>query len=116
MLSGGNDGIVEYWDYRIRSKIKRKILNNGQEITEIKSDNGGLLYGIGSSKGLLRIYDVRQDTPLLELTHHYKMPINKIIFHDKTRSILSSCRRVIKINNKVIQSHFSFFKKELFIN
>jgi hypothetical protein len=38
MISGGNDGIVEFWDYRLRKKMNSKIMNNGNDITEIKSD------------------------------------------------------------------------------
>lgn len=34
----GNDGIVEFWDYRTRDKVKGLILRQGEEISCIKSD------------------------------------------------------------------------------
>ena len=37
---------------------------------------------------------------MIEIKHHYKLPINTIKFHEKTRNILSSSERIIKINNK----------------
>lgn len=37
---------------------------------------------------------------VIEIKHHYKLPINTIKFHEKTRSVLSSNERIIKINNK----------------
>lgn len=37
---------------------------------------------------------------MIEIKHHYKDPINSIKFHEKTRSVLSSNQRVLKINNK----------------
>lgn len=63
LASGGNEGITELWDYRSRTKAASKILNNGQDITHIQFDSTGLIMGVGSDKGLVRLYDVRYDAP-----------------------------------------------------
>ena len=59
LISGGNDGIIEFWDYRSRQKIKTFLSNKSSDITEIKTDDNGLLYGVGNSDGLVRLYDIR---------------------------------------------------------
>ncbi|KAL4470292.1 hypothetical protein ABPG74_011903 [Tetrahymena malaccensis] len=100
LTSGGNGGILEIWDYRQRAKATSRIVNNGQDITHVNFDSSGLVMGVGSEKGLVRLYDIRYDAPLIEIKHHYKMPINTIKFHEKTRNVLSSNERVIKVNNK----------------
>jgi len=120
LTSGGQQGVLEMWDYRSRTKASSKIVNNGQNLTTINFDSSGLIMGVGSDKGLVRLYDVRYDTPckninnnkcfhwinklvlfqVIEIKHHYKLPINTIKFHEKTRNILSSSERIIKINNK----------------
>ena len=69
LINGGNDGITEYWDYRMRKKINSKILNDGEDITEINIDNSGLLMGVGGSNGSVRIYDIRYERPLLSIKH-----------------------------------------------
>lgn len=65
----------------MREKIKTSKLNNGEEITSIKFDDNGLLFAVGSAKGLVRILDIRQNEFISELKHHYKSPINTIKFH-----------------------------------
>ncbi|EGR30754.1 nucleolar protein 10, putative [Ichthyophthirius multifiliis] len=100
LASGGNDGIIEIWDYRQREKASNKIFNNGQDITYCTFDSSGMVFAAGSDKGLVRLYDIRQESPILEIKHHYKLPINTIAFHEKSRNIISSNERVIKINNQ----------------
>lgn len=81
LISGGTDGIVEFFDYRLRKKVNSRILFNGEaEISQIRSDpSGGLLYAVGSSNGEVRLYDARQpENQLLEVRHHYRLPINSI--------------------------------------
>lgn len=51
------------WDYRQRAKAISKIINNGQDLTYINYDSSGLIMGVGSDKGLVRLYDVRYDAP-----------------------------------------------------
>lgn len=99
VASGAENGILEMWDYRMRKRAMHKIANNGFEITAIQNDKSGLLYGVGSSNGLVRVYDVRYENHILEVKHQYKSPINTIEFHEGAKKILSGCQRSIKVND-----------------
>jgi len=59
MISAGEEGIAEFWDYRIRKKVLTKIMNNGEDLTKVACDNSGLIMGMGSADGLVRIFDLR---------------------------------------------------------
>lgn len=50
---------------------------------------------------MVRIYDIRYDSHILEVKHHYKSPINTIEFHEPTKNILSSSSKILKINSKI---------------
>lgn len=92
-------------------------MNNGSEITEIKTDaSSGLLYGVGSVDGTVRIYDVRHENSLIDIKHHYKLPINTINFHGRSRTILSSSKKVIKINNRETGQLFTNLEPSAEIN
>lgn len=115
-MSGGVNGITEIWDYRTRKPTTSQILNNGQDITKIAVDDNGLLYAVGSTDGLVRLYDVRHEKHILELQHHYKIPINSIQFHEKSRNILSSSKKILKINNKDTGKIFTNIEPKNHIN
>lgn len=116
VMTGGLEGITEIWDYRIRKQVTSQVLNNGSDITKIAVDSGGLLYGVGSANGLVRLYDVRHEKPVLEIQHHYKMPINQIQFHEKSRNILSSSKKILKINNRDTGKIFTNIEPKSHIN
>jgi WD40 repeat protein len=61
----GSDGIVEFWDYRSREKIKSMIVGSGkEEVSEIKSDGSGLVYGVGTELGRVSLFDIRYERSL----------------------------------------------------
>ena len=68
-------------------------------ITEIQNSENGVVFGTGGEKGSVRLYDIRYQKPILSANHHYKIPINTIKFHKKTRMILSSSKKIIKVNS-----------------
>lgn len=56
-------------------------------------------YACGSFNGSVTLFDFRYDKPLLSIQHQYKEPINSIVFHNKSKNILSSSKKILKINN-----------------
>lgn len=53
---------------------------------------------------------------VLEIKHHYKLPINSIKFHEKSRTVLSSNERILKINNKETGKVFTSIEPNSSIN
>lgn len=54
---------------------------------------------MGTEKGKVIQYDMRYPLPIQTLTHHYRMPIKQIKFHQKARKVLTADRKIIKIWN-----------------
>jgi ribosome biogenesis protein ENP2 len=55
---------------------------------------------VGTNNGKVMLYDMRYPLPMLTLTHHYRLPINQIRFHEASRKILTSDRKIIKVYDK----------------
>jgi len=98
--SGGEEGIIESWDYRERTKINKIIANDGSDITAMNHDSSGYIFAVGSANGLVRLYDLRYSSHTLEVQHPYRDPIKAIGFHEDTKSMYSADRRMLKIYNK----------------
>jgi WD40 repeat protein len=101
-VSGGESGNVEYWDYRQREKVNIDVLNQGSEITEIstKGNASGLQFAVGSANGVVRVYDIRNTRRVqYEVRNQYRFPINGIQFIQNSRFLVSSNKKVIKIND-----------------
>lgn len=55
---------------------------------------------VGTEKGKVLLYDMRYPLPLLTLTHHYRLPINSIKFHEASRKIITADKKIIKFYDK----------------
>ena len=55
---------------------------------------------MGTEKGKVLIYDMRYPVPMLNLTHHYRMPIQSIKYHSASRKIVTADKKIIKIYDK----------------
>lgn len=98
----GEGGICEFWDPRQRDRVARLTLPNptGEssfDATEIKFDIDGLTLGVGTSNGFVHLYDIRSGRPQHTKEHQYGLPIVDITFHQPSRSIISTDKKVIKI-------------------
>jgi ribosome biogenesis protein ENP2 len=101
MLAVGNiNGEIECYDSRSRDCLQCvKIFDN--ETTDLRFTNDGLHLAIGSSKGEVKIFDIRNNKPFMEFDHVYETPITSLKFtHDY---ILSSDRKTVKITNTRVQ-------------
>ena len=116
VMTGGMEGIIETWDYRERKKINKVIANNGAEITKLQHDSSGFLFCAGSDNGLVRLYDLRYASHILEVQHHYKLPIKSIQFHEGSKNIISADRKIIKFYNKNTGKIFTNIEPKVDIN
>lgn len=114
--SGGEDGIIETWDYRERNKINKIIANDGSDITAMNHDSSGYIFAVGSANGLVRLYDLRYSSHTLEVQHPYRDPIKAIGFHEDTKSMWSADRRMLKIYNKTTGKVFTNVEPKAEIN
>ena len=101
VLVGGENGLVETWDYQNLRRLGTKRLNGGSEVTAMQLDpTSGFQYLIGSQDGMVKMYDLRYDGEVLSMQHRYKKPIKNIKFHNASRKIVSADFNMIKIYDK----------------
>ena len=110
---GTSLGTVEFWDSRSRGRAGilqspgySGPMDGKQEITALEFDRSGLGLAMGSSTGLIHLYDLRSPNPVLKKDQGYGYPIQTLIYlqsSTSTRSqisepkILSADKRIIKI-------------------
>ena len=99
VMNGGSDGLLELWDYRQREKIAGIRFLNSISCLSI-NDDAPLKYAVGSSNGLVSIFDLRYEKSMIDFQHQYHEPIKSIIFHDSSRNILSADKKILKIFNQ----------------
>ena len=106
---GGSNGIVEFWDPRIRNRLASldvagylrravdgQLLEGVPEITSMRFHTDGLTLACGTSTGQVVLYDLRRSTPLLLKDHQYGYPIKSLCFHD-SGNVLSADTKIVKV-------------------
>ncbi|XP_067213552.1 nucleolar protein 10 [Linepithema humile] len=106
---GTQDGKIEAWDPRVRSRvgmldcalhcITQDKLNTIPAITALKFQ-GGLNLGVGTSTGQVLLYDIRSNKPFMVKDHMYGLPITCIDFHQKMDLVYSMDNLIVKIWEK----------------
>ncbi|KAL0045866.1 hypothetical protein WJX82_007078 [Trebouxia sp. C0006] len=105
----GDDGVLECFDLRKRTSVGT--LNAAAaagaadaELTAVRFDDTGLHCAVGTSNGLVALYDLRSSRPLLVKDHMYGDKITDIKFHaahgsggNAGRKIVSSDSHIVKI-------------------
>ncbi|CAG8476438.1 8421_t:CDS:10 [Diversispora eburnea] len=118
---GTEDGRVEFWDPRSRSRVgvltpsfPDEPDNQSLSITSMEYKNDGLSLAIGTSTGHILLYDLRSSNPWLVKDHQYGYPIKSIKWYyddvtgDKGQNkIISADCKIIKIWDKDNGSHFT---------
>lgn len=99
LMSGGSDGLLELWDYRQREKVAGVNFFNPITCLNINNDSP-LKYAVGSSIGLVNIFDLRYTKSIIDFQHQYHEPIKSIIFHEQSKNILSADKKTLKIYNQ----------------
>eukprot|EP00200_Dunaliella_tertiolecta_P014606 CAMPEP_0202392444 /NCGR_PEP_ID=MMETSP1127-20130417/92376_1 /ASSEMBLY_ACC=CAM_ASM_000462 /TAXON_ID=3047 /ORGANISM="Dunaliella tertiolecta, Strain CCMP1320" /LENGTH=682 /DNA_ID=CAMNT_0048994951 /DNA_START=66 /DNA_END=2111 /DNA_ORIENTATION=- len=105
----GEDGVLECFDLRMKSAAGAlDAATNcgapGQELTAVRFDDAGLQVAVGTRNGLVGVYDLRSQRPVVVKDHMYGSKIVDIKFHaspgdagGNSRRIVSSDRHICKI-------------------
>lgn len=129
-MMGGEDGFVEFWDSRSRSRVGRNncglalmaqqgadSFSSMPEITAMGTMSDGLTYAVGTSSGQVMIYDFRSTKPMLTKDHQSDMPIKNVQFlTGEASNVLSADAKVIKIWNKDTAKLYASIEPESDIN
>ncbi|XP_076651858.1 nucleolar protein 10-like [Halictus rubicundus] len=110
IVVGTQDGKVEAWDPRTKSKVgtldcalhcvgQDNKLDSVPAVTSLKFQ-GGLTLGVGTSTGQVLLYDVRSSRPFLTKDHMYGLPIKNIEFHRTMDLVYSMDSSIVKIWEK----------------
>jgi ribosome biogenesis protein ENP2 len=128
LLSFGveDNGTVEFWDHRARSRVgllrlpvsqllsrggstatkDSVLLSNGVSVTAISSRTDGLSYAIGTSTGHTLLYDIRSPRPFATKDLGYGLPVKNVAWIEggsrmasaaADGMVLSADKKVIKI-------------------
>lgn len=110
MAFGTSVGTVEYWDARSRARVA--VLNlpheydSRSEVTALSFHRSGISMAVGTSTGVIYLYDLRSTSPTLRKDHGYGFPVQTLQYLDMSTStrnaasdpkILSADRRILKI-------------------
>ncbi|KAK2627974.1 hypothetical protein QTJ16_002620 [Diplocarpon rosae] len=96
---GTSIGTVEFWDHRSKARIGI-LAGQGGEVTALDFSRSGESLAVGTSEGLVQLFDLRKPVPLVRKDQGYGYPI-KTLMHMTTSSqekkILSADKRIIKL-------------------
>ena len=71
---------------------------------------------VGTEKGKIIQYDLRYPIPIRTLTHHYRLPIKQIKYHEHSKKLLSCDKKIIKVWNQTDGSLFTNIEPKSEIN
>ncbi|CAG8567946.1 5247_t:CDS:10 [Gigaspora rosea] len=127
---GTQDGVVEFWDPRSRSRVGLLAPSfpvdesNVQEfqITTMSYRNDGLSLAVGTSTGHILLYDLRSSSPWLVKDHQYGYPIKSINWYDNTTGdggrgkVISADSKIMKIWDRENGANFTSVEPNTDIN
>ncbi|ODV72592.1 ribosome biosynthesis protein ENP2 [Cyberlindnera jadinii NRRL Y-1542] len=96
------DGTVEFWDSRAKSRAAKLTLPNVGysevpfEATALAFKNDGINFACGTSHGYSYTYDLRSSQPTFTKDHGYGNPIKKLIYLDDDKLAVTD-KRIAKI-------------------
>ena len=106
-LGSGDSAVVEYMDARSRGSVvgtldmtMSSLLSFGAdrlEVTSLEFLPNGLSLAVGTSNGIVLLYDLRSQKPYAWKDHSNGLPISRIVYHDSRRCILSCDSKIVKI-------------------
>ncbi|KAJ2865668.1 Small ribosomal subunit biogenesis [Coemansia erecta] len=125
---GTEDGAVEFWDPRARNRIgvlepyvSGMASQGGYEISALSFRSDGLGVAVGTSTGLVQLYDLRQSRPWQTKDQQYGLPIKRLAWVEPTTAeaeakVLSADARVIKLWSAQSGKPFTSIEPEHAIN
>ena len=133
---GGNDGVLECWDPRDRAhlatmRIETRFLeapaafdsefehtstSPTSGVTAMRFSSDGISIACGMASGHALLYDLRMNIPVVEKDHQFDTPITDIHFHDASKSIISSCKKIVRVWDKDTAKTFCNIEPSFDIN
>ena len=95
---GGDEGILECWDLRTRSRAA--VIETNSSINALKFDNTDNLVAVGGDEGLTQVYDLRYPKPVYSVKHYNQLPIKGLSFHEGGKYLLSADSKAVKVVDK----------------
>lgn len=90
----GENGVCEFIDARTSEKVKL-IDSKGSAATACCFSSDGIFFSVGTSEGIVSLYDLRSTDPVITKDHMYDFPITKVQIQKS--SITSADKKSIKI-------------------
>ncbi|KNC82981.1 hypothetical protein SARC_04750 [Sphaeroforma arctica JP610] len=119
ITSGSTTGGVEVWDPRTKELASGLRLpmedNQTEEVTALRYSDDGIKMAVGTSGGMVYMYDIRSDKPFVVKDHQYGYPILDLKFHSSKR-VLSTDKRVIKIWDETDGENYTAIESQHDIN
>ncbi|KAI3406603.2 ENP2 [Candida oxycetoniae] len=125
LISAGlEDGAVEFWDPRSKSRagklwIDEQLNESGIQVSSVSFRQDGLNFACGTSSGKTLLYDLRANQPLLVKDQGYDYDIRNIIWLENTlnpNAILTSDKRIAKIWDRNTGKPFASMEPSVDIN
>ncbi|KAG5518417.1 hypothetical protein PMAC_002811 [Pneumocystis sp. 'macacae'] len=125
---GTDNGTVEFWDPRYRSRINvldvhgslNLFLTKTTGVTATSFRNDGLNFSVGTSTGIVLLYDLRSPKALLQKDQGYDNPIKSIkwleSYDSMSQLILTSDKKIVKIWDKNFGKPFTSIEPPVDIN
>ncbi|CAG8680784.1 10768_t:CDS:10, partial [Cetraspora pellucida] len=127
---GTQDGVVEFWDPRSRSRVGLLAPSSpvedsneqGFQVTAMAYRHDGLSLAVGTSTGHILLYDLRSSSPWLVKDHQYGYPIKTINWYDNATGdggrgkVISADCKIMKIWDRENGAHFTSVEPNTDIN
>lgn len=125
LISAGlEDGTVEFWDPRSKSRagklwIDEQLNESGIQVSSVSFRQDGLNFACGTSSGKTLLYDLRTNQPSIVKDQGYGFDIKSIVWLENTLkpdTILTSDKRITKIWDRNTAKPFASMEPTVDIN
>ena len=104
-LGAGNAPLLSYMDIRTGKTVGGLNLSSlsiledarGVDITAMRFLENGLTLAVGTSHGVVLLFDIRTRQPYAWKDHAYGLPIRQIAFHEARRCFLTADTKAVKV-------------------
>ncbi|KAK9809324.1 hypothetical protein WJX73_004781 [Symbiochloris irregularis] len=108
LACAGETGLLECFDARAKAPVgcfdaAASAGGAGQQLTTVRFDGSGLQCAVGTSGGLVALYDLRMSKPTAVRDHMYGQPIRDIKFHQPASSAGMQGTRVVSADSHSVR-------------
>ena len=96
--SSAGNGRMACYDPRTRNRVGT--LGVDEDVTAVRFSPSGMQLACGTTAGIVKVFDLRSSTPLIEKDHMYDSKIVSVNFHSATAGALEDTKRSIVSSDK----------------